>query len=78
MATIAARVEQFFPVCPKEFKRYISKECKCNAKDMLKSYLDNKMISKAEYDTALMEIESAPHDDAISDIMTKVRKHAKW
>lgn len=78
MATIAANVERFFPVCPKELKRYVSAECRNNAKGMLAAYLKHEMISQTEYDTALREIKSAPHDDAISDIMTKVRKRAKW
>lgn len=78
MATIAARVEEFFPVCPKDFKRSKSAECKRYATEMLDVYLDNNMISEAVYDAALNAIENAPHDDAISNIMTKVRKRAKW
>ena len=78
MATIAARVEEFFVICPKELKRHVSAECRNNAKGMLSAYLKYNMISQAEYDSALREIKSAPHDDAISDIMTKVRKRAKW
>lgn len=73
---IAARVEEYFVICPKE--RHVSAECRNNAKGMLKAYLDYNMISKADYESALMEIKSAPHDDAISNIMTKVRNRARW
>lgn len=78
MATIAAKVERFFPVCPKELKRYVTAECRNNAKGMLDAYLKYNMISKVDYDSTLKEIKNAPHDDAISDIMAKVRKRAKW
>lgn len=78
MATIAAKVEEFFVICPKELKRHVSTECVNNAKGMLKAYLDYNMISKTDYESVLREIASAPHDDAISNIMTKVRKRARW
>ena len=81
MATgsIAMRQEEYFPIlCPTEFHRKKTAECKRDALGMLKAYHKNSMISDADYNDTKKEIEAAPHDDAISNIMTKVRKRARW
>jgi hypothetical protein len=69
----------FFPLlCPLEFKRSRTAECEGNALDMLEAYRDFGKISQEEYERREKEIKSAPHDDAISDIMTKIRNRIKW
>lgn len=77
--TIAMRVDEYYPaIFPAKYIRKRTTECECNALSMLKAYRDFNQISGEIYAQAEREIKSAPHDDAISNIMTKVRKKAKW
>ena len=75
---IAMRVEEYCPIFPAKYIRSRTSEHESYALDMLKAYRDFKQISDELYVQAEREIKAAPHDDAISDIMTKVRKKAKW
>ena len=75
---IAYNFGNFIPLCPKEFKRNRTVECERYALDMLAAYKDFGRISYAEYRQKEKEIKSAPHDDAISNIMTRLRKKIAW
>lgn len=55
-------------------KRSKSSAYKSQALDALKSYRYYRQISEDEYKQLKKEIQAAPHDDAISSIMTKLRK----
>ena len=77
-ATIKLPQEYYMYICPPEFKRKRTKECERDALNMLKSYKRNGMISQSQYEVARERIETAPHDDAISNIMTRVRHKIKW
>lgn len=72
----ACKPNEFFLLLgAREFKRTKSKECVNNALHVIKDYKYWGQITQIEYERIKSEIKSAPHDDAISDIMTKVRKH---
>lgn len=76
---IAMRMDEYYPtIFPAKYVRKRTPECEKNALNMLKAYKDYNQISASLYHQAKAEIENAPHDDAISNIMTKVRKKAKW
>jgi hypothetical protein len=55
-------------------KRSRTTAYKSQALDVLKSYKYYGQISDEEFKTVKKEIKAAPHDDAISSIMTKLRK----
>ncbi len=76
---VAMQSTEFFPMlCAREFKRSRSRDCEKDALDMLASYKKYNQISLEDYEATKREIKAAPHDDAISNIMTKVRKRIKW
>jgi hypothetical protein len=65
---------EYFPIfCPREFKRSRTPECEKNALSVIADYLEWDTITHEEHDYLEREIISAPHDDAISDIMTHLR-----
>ena len=77
--TIAMQVGEYYPtIFPAKYVRKRTKDYEANAIEVLNAYKDDELISDEVYEQAKREIESAPHDDAISNIMTKVRKKAKW
>lgn len=78
MDVIAVKPNEYYCLCPPVFKRKRTEGCIRDALDMLESYMDFRMIDEKDYKEAKREIQKAPHDDAISNIMTKVRKKAKW
>ena len=64
--------------CPPIFQRKRTYECECDALNMLEAYRDFNKITSEEYKIARNEIIVAPHDDAISDILCKIRHRVKW
>lgn len=80
MATIAKQMGGFYGGlgCPKMFQRKRTLECENDALDMLEAYLDFNKITPEQYKIAKNDILIAPHDDAISDIMCKIRHRIKW
>ena len=79
MATIAKQMGGFYGgLCPKMFQRKRTQECENDALDMLEAYLDFSKITQEQYKIARNDILIAPHDDAISDIMTRIRHKIKW
>ena len=76
---IAGKPNEYFSyICPPVFQRKQTAECKHNAIGMLKEYKRNGKISMELYNKALNDITKAPHDDAISNIMTRIRHSIKW
>lgn len=71
---VAMSTQDYYPIFPTVFKRTRTKECEDDALDMLEAYRDFYHISQEEYDQTKREIISAPHNDAISNIMTHLRK----
>lgn len=55
-------------------KRNRTTAYKSQALDALQSYKYYRQITEEEYKQIKKEIQAAPHDDAISSIMTKLRK----
>ena len=79
MAAIAKQTNEYFSyICPPMFKRKRTSECEKDALDMLEVYRDFRKITAEEYQIAKHEIKVATHDDAISDIMCKIRHRVKW
>ena len=79
MATIAKNSREYYGfVCPPIFQRKRTYECECDALNMLEAYRDFNKITQEEYKIARNEILVAPHDDAISDILCKIRHRVKW
>lgn len=77
--TIAMRVGEYYPaIFPAKYVRKRTADYEANAIEVLNAYKDDNLISEEVYEQAEREIKLAPHDDAISNIMTKVRKKAKW
>ena len=62
-----------FLVAP-TFKRSRTERCEEQALAALKDYKRYAQITEDEYKELKKEIKAAPHDDAISNIMTKLRK----
>ena len=60
------------------FVRKRTLECENYAIDTLDAYLKYDFITPEEYRIAKNEILVAPHDDAISNIMTKIRHKIDW
>lgn len=75
---VAMKSQEYYTIFPSVFQRTRTKECERDALDMLAAYRDFNKISHAEYDQAKREIITAPHDDAVSNIMTKLRKRINW
>lgn len=44
----------------------------------IKDYKRHGMISTETFESAKTEIKTAPHDDAIADIMMRVRREINW
>ena len=79
MATIAKQMGGFYGgLCPQMFQRKRTLECENDALDMLEAYRDFRKITQEQYKIARNDILIAPHDDAISDIMTRIRHKIKW
>ena len=80
MAVIAKQMNGFYggSVCPPIFQRKRTLECENDALNMLEAYRDFNKITQEQYQIAMHDIQIAPHDDAISDIMTKIRHRIKW
>lgn len=79
MTAIAKTTDEYFTcIYPPVFQRKLSTECKHNALGMLKAYKDGSKISEEQYRITESKILEAPHDDAISDIMCKLRHKIKW
>ena len=79
MATIAKQISGFYGgLYPQVFQRKRTLECENDALDMLEAYLDFNKITPEQYKIARNDILIAPHDDAISDIMTRIRHRIKW
>lgn len=71
----ACKPNEFFLLLgAREFKRTKTKECVNNALNVVKDYMYWGQITQREYERIKSEIKSAPYDDAISDIMTNLRK----
>lgn len=60
------------------FQRKRTSACEKDALDMLKVYKKFKKVSEAEYETTRESILNAPHDDAISNIMCRLRHRINW
>ena len=73
MAVIAQK-DYYAYLCVPEFKRNRTSTCEENALNVLKDYAHWGQITKEDYNNLKKEIKSAPHNDAISDIMTRLRK----
>ena len=58
---------------PPPVKRTKTSAYASNASETLKSYRRYGQISESEFKSITREIEAAPHDDAISGIMCKLR-----
>ena len=58
---------------PPPVKRNLTAAYVSNARETLKSYRRYGQISENEFKDIRREIETAPHDDAISGIMCKLR-----
>ena len=79
MATIAKKQSEYYAfICPPIFQRKRTAECEKDALEMLKAYKKFNKITNEEYQIAMHEIQVAPHDDAISSIMCKIRHRVKW
>ena len=78
-AAIAGKPGEYFAyISPPIFQRKRTAECERDALDMLEAYRDFNKISEELYQIKESEILAAPHDDAISDIMCKIRHKIKW
>ena len=75
MSVLAMTIGEYRPTVYRvEYKRTRTSDCEKSAIDVLKSYKYYRQISKDEFEMLKAEIQAAPHDDAISNIMTKLRK----
>lgn len=71
---IATQMKDFFPaIYPRELKRNKTPGCVSNAINVINDYCYYRQISKEEGQLLKREIKAAPHDDAVSNIMTKLR-----
>lgn len=78
-AAIAGKPSEYFAyISTPGFQRKRTYDGERNALDMLKAYKDFNKISKEQYQEIKKEIKNAPHDDAISDIMCKLRHKIRW
>lgn len=78
-AAIAGKPCEYFTyITPPVFQRKRTAECERDALDMLEAYRDFNKITEEQYCITEREILDAPHDDAISDIMCKIRHKIKW
>ena len=76
---IAGRPEEYFAyIHTPVFQRKRTAECEKDALDMLEAYRDFNKISEEQYCIAESKILEAPHDDAISDIMCRLRHKINW
>jgi hypothetical protein len=71
------RCEYFTFICP-PIQRKKTTACRNNALRMLKAYKKYKQITPMQYDTVRESIINAPHDDAISSIMCRLRHNINW
>lgn len=72
---IAERPKEFYPylVAP-TFKRAKTPNYETNALATLKDYRRYAQITEDEYKDLKKEIKAAPHDDAVANIMSKLRR----
>lgn len=76
---IARQTGEFYSLfSTPSFIRKRTLECANYAFDTLDSYLENNLITPEQHCIAKNEILVAPHDDAISNIMTKIRHKIDW
>ena len=74
MSVIAMRPSEYRPTAYKvERKRTRTSDCEKSAIDVLKSYKYYRQITKDEFARIQAEIQAAPHDDAIANIMSRLR-----
>lgn len=66
--------DYYFYLATPVFKRTRTPNCETNALATLKDYRRYAQITEDEFKALKKEIKAAPHDDAISNIMTKLRK----
>ena len=72
---VAKYPTSFYPcLTPPAFKRTRTVDCETTALDVLEAYRDFGKVKKDEYNQLVEQIKAAPHDDAISNIMTRLRK----
>jgi hypothetical protein len=73
--TVAKHPDSYcsFLVAP-TFKRTRTPNCETNAIATLKDYRRYAQITEDEFKALKKEIKAAPHDDAIANIMCKLRK----
>jgi hypothetical protein len=72
---IAKQTNDFFAcLSTPVFERKKTSSCVSNALSTLKDYKYYRQIKEDEYKQLKKEIKSAPNDDAVSNIMTKLRK----
>ena len=75
MQVIAMKSNEYFPTLASScYVRGKTKDYVKNALATLSDYKRYGQISVEEYAKCKSEITSAPHDDAIADIMTRLRK----
>lgn len=78
-AAIAGKTSEYFAyISQPVFKRKRTTECERDALDMLEAYRDFNKISEEQYKITESKILDAPHDDAISDIMCRLRHKIRW
>ena len=76
---IAQTVSEYYPIFSnKKIVRKRTTDYVNDALDMLDAYLEDKLISLETYSNATREINDAPHDDAIADIVMNIRRKIKW
>ena len=72
---IANHPMEFYPYLkPPVFKRTRTKACETDAISVICAYKRYGQITEDECKALTKEIKTAPHDDAISNIMTRLRK----
>ena len=78
-SAIAQTVSEYYPIFSnKKIVRKRTVDCANDALDMLGAYLEHELISLEAYNNAVREINNAPHDDAIADILMNIRRKIKW
>lgn len=76
--TATTITKEYYSICPQVFQRKRTSECERDALDMLRAYRDFNKITECEYRETKKRIKKAEHDDAISNIMCKIRHKIKW
>ena len=74
MSVLAMKVGEYRPTTYRvEYKRTRTSDCEKSAIDVLKSYKYYRQITKDEFERIKADIKAAPHDDAIANIMSRLR-----